>query len=573
TQTTLYDITYPNPLNVPFLYFDLTPQHLLNDGVAFLYYKIWKGSGGTDDPSPQRQLTVDHTPLMKLPEPNFPHATLWGYLNNSTKPPLTSGATVRVPAFTNIAVLGDIARIHWRGYSTLNGSGPEVPGTYGVWDRPLSATDITNGFDRVVSYLPHMRSLFDNDSAVVVCQLLRGGRLVAESSKALVKIDQVTPGESGPSGLNQGEKEMTIQEKVTFKARANPPQFGASVSVSGVYATAISADTITDDFIPKSQLDTGKVIIKLAAFAEPLDGDDCDIWAAVEGRPLQQIDYKVLGPVAGRPDPFLIELDKLLLPDLPQPAGPTAYTVKVLVYRDGAGNDDPSNEVRLVIDENPPFGLKFPTKRLTLPTPAPAFTNAPTDPQRTVNEAWMQLPANANAELVFGVAYPNRRLDDELELHLVSGGVDNVAFKGTVPVGGTVSVPSTELRNLQNGRVMAHFFWTDHVGNRSASSTPAPLLTLGLALDPVLRKAPLVPATDPNATTTIYLDNFLAAGNIQAIVERAFIDNLEPGDQVMIYVEDATDPTNFKELGPVPITNADVPFTLSYKGFFEDLFG
>ena len=66
----------------------------------------------------------------------------------------------------------------------------------------------------------------------------------------------------------------------------------------------------------------------------------------------------------------------------------------------------------------------------------------------------------------------------------------------------------------------------------SASSTPAALLTLGLALDPVLRKAPLVPATDPNATTTIYLDNFFASGNIQAIVERAFIDNLEPGDQV-----------------------------------------
>ena len=32
----------------------------------------------------------------------------------------------------------------------------------------------------------------------------------------------------------------------------------------------------------------------------------------------------------------------------------------------------------------------------------------------------MQLPANANAELVFGVGYANRRIDDELELHLAS---------------------------------------------------------------------------------------------------------------------------------------------------------
>jgi hypothetical protein len=575
-ENRLYTVFYPSPLNVPFLYFDLTSQHLATDGIAFVYYIIWKGSGGSDDPSPKRQLTIDHTPLLELLEPWFRHATLWGYLNNNTKPPLTSGATVVIPAFTTAALPGDVAKVHWRGYSSLNGSGPEVPGTYGFWDKPLSAADITNGFDHVVPYQPHIRQLFDNDSAIVICQLLRGGRLIAESKKGLVKIDQVTPGESGPSGLNQGEREMTVQEKVTFKARANPPKFGASAN--GIFATAISVDTIADDFIPKSQLDTGKVIIKLAAFAQPLDGDDCDVWAAVEGQPLVQIASAVpLGPVASRPDPFPIELDRenplFKFDDKPQPAGPTAYTVKVFVYRDGAGNDDPSNEVRLVIDENPPFGVKFPTKRLNPPTPVPTFTNAPADPQRTVNETWMQLPANANAELVFGVGYANRRIDDELELHLASGGVDIVAFKGTVPAGGTVSVANTELRKLRNGRVMAHFFWTDHVGNRSASSTPAALLTLGLALDPVLRKAPLVPATDPNATTTIYLDNFFASGNIQAIVERAFIDNLEPGDQVKIYVEDATDPTNFKEIGPVPITNADVPFTLDYTGFFADLFG
>ncbi|MGZ7457394.1 hypothetical protein ACXPVS_11475 [Pseudomonas sp. Ma2-10] len=570
-ENRLYTVFYKSPLNVTFLYFDLTSQHLAADGIAFVYYKVWKGSGGTDDPSPERQLTIDHSPLLVLLEPRFRHATLWGYLNNNTKPPLTSGATVVIPAFTNIAVPGDVAKIHWRGYSSLNGSAPEVPGTYGVWDKTLSAADITNGFDHVVPYQPHIRQLFDNDSATVICQLLRGGRLIAESTKALVKIDQVVPGESGPSGLNEGEREMTAQQKVIFKARANPPLFGERIN--GIYATAISVDTLTDDFIPKSQLDTGKVIIKLASFAQPLDGDECDIWAAVEGEQLKQIGFKVLGPVAGRPDPFLIELDKALLPDLPQPAGPTAYTVQVLVYRDGAGNDDPSNEIRLVIDEKPPFGLKFPTKRLTPPTPAPAFTNAPTDSQRTVNEAWMQLPANANAELVFGIAYANRRIDDELELHLVSGGVDIVVYTGAVPVDGSVSVPNTELRKLQNGRVMAHFFWTDHVGNRSVSSAPAPLLTLGLALDPILRKAPLVPATDPNATTTIYLDNFLATGNIQAIVERSFIENLEPGDGIQIYVEDATDPTNFKMLGPVPITNVDVPFTLDYQASFKDLFG
>ncbi len=373
---------------------------------------------------------------------------------------------------------------------------------------------------------------------------------------------------------------MTAKEKITFKARKNPPKLG--MSVNGIYATAITVDTVADDYVEKTQLDTGFITFKLAAFAQPLDGDEVDIFAAIKGQPLEMIMSAVLlGPVATRPDPFLIKVDKALLPDLPQPATATAYDVQVLVYKDGAGTDDPSNILTVVIDENPPYGLKFPTKRLTVPTPNATFTNAPADAQRTVNETWMSNAANADLQLVFGVAYANRRLDDTLELHLVSGvapnTVDTIVFNGVVPASGAISIPNTELRKHRNGRVMAHFFWTDHVGNKSLSSTSTALLTLGLALDPVLRKAPLVPATDPNATTTIYLDNFLKAdgteGPISAIVERAFIDNLEPGDQVQVYIEDALDPTNFKMLGPVPITSADVTFQLAYTALFKDLFG
>ncbi|UVL01216.1 hypothetical protein [Pseudomonas sp. B21-048] len=564
----LYTEFYPTPLTVPFLYFDLTAQHLATDGIAFLYYKIWKGSGGTDDPSPERQLTIDHTPLLTLEEPWFRHATLRGYLNNDTNPPLTSGATVVIPSFINIALPGDIAKVHWRGYSSLNGSGPEVPGTYGVWDKQLSAADIANGFDHVVPFLVHISPLFDYDSAVVVCQLFRGGWLIAESEKGLVKIDRVIPGESGPSGLNDGEIEMTALEQVTFKARPKAPRLGGDGA--GVFAISISVDTIADDFIPKSQVDTGKIVIALARFTEEEELDDLDIYAAVEGQTLTQIDYKVLGPIADRTDPILLELDVSKFPELSQPADPTAYEVRVIVYKGGAGNDDPSNVVRIVRDDNPPFGVKYPSKRLNPPTPLPTFVNAPVDAQRLVNEAWMQLPANANLDFTLPVTYPLRRADDELEVHLVSGGVDIVAFKGTIT--GSFSVPNAELRKLPNGRVMIHYFWKDHVGNLSASSVPAALLTLGLALDPVLHKAPLVPVTDPNGTTTIYLDEFFA-NKVSSIVERAFIDNAEPGDEITLLVEDASDPTNFKQLGPQPLAAADLTFSLPYPAFFADLFG
>lgn len=583
-EQTLYDVIYPTPLTVPFLYFALTPQHLAADGIAFLYYKIWKGSGGTDDLSPERQLTIDHTPPIKLQLPRFVHATLWGYLNKNTKPPLTSGATVRIQDFSNIAVPGDVAKITWRGYSSLNGSGTEVAGTYGTWDKPLSANEIANGFDHVVPYMEHILPLFDNDSATVVCQLLHGGRLIAESEKSLVKIDQVTPGQSSPSGFNEGEMQMTAQQQVTFKARENPPKLGASVN--GIFATAISVDTLADNYLPKAMTDTGFVTVKLAAFSQGLDDDEVDLYAAVAGKTLDIIMSGIpLGRVQDRDDPFLIQVPESLLADLlPNvgTTGPTEYELQAFVYKGGAGTDDPSNVVRVVRDINPPFGVK--TKegiRLGLPPSVIGFTNAPVDSQRLVNEAWMNDPLNAFLELVFGVAYPNRRPDDKLKLRLVSGvapnTVETVVHDDVVPGTGIVRVANTELRKHHNGRVMAYSEWTDHVPNVSARSTPTPLLTLKLALDPVLHKAPLVPATDPNATTTIYLDNFLKADGtenpISTVNERASIDNLEPGDQLQQYFEDVSDPTNFKMLGPVNITNTDVTFPVPYTGFFADLFG
>lgn len=578
-ETTLYDITYPNPLTVPFLYFALTPQHLATDGVEFLYYKIWKGSGGTDDPSPERQLTIDHTPLMKLPEPDFPHATLWGYLNNSTKPPLTSGATVRIPAFTNIAVPGDIARTHWRGYSTLNGSGPEVPGTYGVWDKPLSATDITNGIDHVVPYLPHIRSLFDNDSAVVVCQLLRGSRLIAESNKALVKIDQVTPGESGPSGLNEGERQMTAQEKLIFKARSKTPKlFDADIGVnsSGALATAISIDTLADGSIPVSILNSGKLIITLQRPApeEEDDLDDLDIWIKQGGGAPEQKAYITLGPIAARTSPILLEVDASHFPELPQPATPTNYEVQVILYKGGGGNDDPSNIVPIVIDRTAPFEVKYPSRRKNPPTPAPIFVNAPADAQRTVNEAY--ITANTQLDFTVFVGYPLRRLDDELTVRLTDVPAPPLlpvtieVFKGAVPATGVFTFPSAELRKLRNGRVNISYAWTDLPGNVSANSASAAVLTLGLALDPVLNAPPLVPKTDPNGTTTIYLEDI---DNVVGIVRRATIDNAEPGDQIIFYMEDALDPTNFVDFGTQPLAAVDLTFPLPYIDKLKDVFG
>jgi hypothetical protein len=569
----LYTEFYPTPLTVPFLYFDLTAQDLATDGIAFLYYKIWKGSGGTDDPSPERQLTIDHTPLLTLAEPSFPDATLWGYLNNDTNPPLTSGAKVAIPDFINIAVPGDVANIHWRGYSSLNGSGPEVPGTYGVWEKILSAADITDGFDHVVPFRSHISLLFDADSAVVICQLFRGRKLIAVSEKGLVKIDRVTPGESGPSGLTEGEREMTAQEKLTFKARPKTPKLfdaDAGIDSFGVLTTAISIDTLADGSIPVSELNSGKITITLQRPVpeEEDELDDVDVYIRQEGVSLGQIAYIPLGPIADRTNPILLKVDASHFPELAQPATPTNYEVQVILYKGGAGNDDPSNVVPIVIDRTASFEVKYPSRRKNLPTPAPTFVNAPADAQRTVDEAYI----NANAQLNFTVfvGYLTRRLDDELTVWLTSGAVTIQVFKNTVPATGAFEVPSSELRRLPNGRVTISYAWTDLPGNFSLNSAPTAVLTLGLALDPVLNAPPLVPKTDPNGTTTIYLEDI---DNVVGIVTRATIDNAEPGDQITFYMEDAEDPTNFVDFGTQPLAAVDLTFPLPYIDKLKDVFG
>ena len=573
----LYWKFYPTPLTDPFLYFDLTAQDLATDGIAFLYYKIWKGSGGTDDPSPERQLTIDHTPLLTLAEPWFRHANPWGYLNNKTKPDLKDGATVVIPDFINIAVPGDVAKIHWRGYRSLNGSGAEVLEAYGFWEKTLTTADITNGFDYVVPFRSHISLLFDDDSAVVVCQLFRGRKLIAESKKGLVKIDRVTPGESGPSGLTEGEREMTVQEKLTFKARPKTPKLfdaDAGIESFGVLTTAISIDTLADGSIPVSELNSGKITIKLQRPVpeEEDELDDVDVYIKQEGVSLGQIAYIPLGPIADRTNPILLKVDASHFPELTQPPPnseePTNYEVQVILYKGGAGNDDPSNVVPIVIDRTAPFEVKYPSRRKNLPTPAPTFVNAPVDAHRTVNEDYVS--ANPQLNFTVFVGYSRRRLDDELTVWLTSGAVTIQVFKNAVLATGAFTVPSSVLRRLPNGRVMISYSWTDLPGNFSLNSAPTGLLTLALALDPKFRAPPLVPKTDPNGTTPIYLEEI---EDLVGIVTRATIDNAEPGDQIKFYMADALDPTNFVDFGTQPLAAVDLTFQLPYMDKLKNIFG
>ncbi|WP_417695194.1 hypothetical protein [Pseudomonas sp.] len=559
-ETKIVDRPFPTTVVDPFIYEPLTPAQMSLDGEAFVFYRVWKRGGGNSDDSPLRKLTIDHSPLLVLEEPRFPHVTLWGYLNNQTVPPLTDGVTVMLPPAVGVALPGDRHEVYWTGYRTLNGSGDPVQGTQGTWSKILTVDDINNGYTLVVPFEVYVRPLIDNDSAIVFSRLYRGARLIAQSKKGLVKIDRVTPGESGPTGLNA----QSVNEGVTeMRAKLQPPKMRPNVTRSGVVTVDAGInDKLADDSIPISVLDAGKLVFTATNLADPQDGDELEIFYTVVGGTEQQVPgFFDMELVAGRPDPFEMEVDASLFPEAQTPAEPTRYEVRYVLYKAGGGNTDDSTIVEFAIDRTAPFEVKVPARQKRKPTPDVTLTNRPAGPDFIVNEAW--ITANPKMLCTVPVNYPLRRLDDVLSYYLYSGATVLKVFEATVDATGAFEVDSAELRNLPNLTRVSHAYeWKDLPGNLSARTDPKPLFDLRLAQDPELLE-PKVPKTDPNRTVPLYLDDFVAgSADVLAVVEQPLhgIDT----DEVELFVEDASNPLIFESFGKKPLGTADVEFTLDY---------
>jgi hypothetical protein len=202
--TDIFDRHYPGPITQLEFEIPLTPQRLGTDGVALLYYMVRDADGNPDPATAPVKLTIDHSqiPVPRLEAVKFPHATLWGYLNCQTRPALIQGVTVRVPPQT-VGVSGDICKLQWQGYSSLNG-GDQFIVDEAFLEIPhiLSNDNLLKGFNIVVPFRPCVEPLIDNDSALVVIRFYRGGRLIAQSEPELVKIDRKIPGEVLPCYAN-----------------------------------------------------------------------------------------------------------------------------------------------------------------------------------------------------------------------------------------------------------------------------------------------------------------------------------------------------------------------------------
>ncbi len=561
-ETTIFDQNYPSGIVDPFVYVALTSQQMATDGVAQVYYKFWKRGGGNPDESPPRMLTIDHRALLSFPEPLAVDATIWGYWNNNTNPPLPNGGTLRIRPLDNIAQPLDVAWIVWRGYRSLNGSGPEVAEVYGRWSKALSATDIKNGFNYVVPFQNHISSLIDNDSAIVVCQLFRGGKIIAESEKGLVKVDRVTPGKPGPFGLtSQGETIMGIK----FVPKKQRPMSTGVSSAAGPFAD-ISVETLADGFIAKAVMDSGKLIINFTRTPDELDGDSIDVKYREKGEP-NWTDYPMsidLDPVAERPVGTIpLPLDAGLFAEKATSPGPTVWELMIELYKGGGGNKEDSKPLEFNVDQLEPVSTKNPPRKIK-PTPVPVFVNGTPLPLRNIDRDW--ITTNPNMNFTINITYFGRRLDDNLTVWLSSATLNSPRFEvfnGQVPAGGTFDIASSELLKFTNGRVNLTYRWDDWLGNLGEESVSTPILTLALPQAPVISRAPLVPETDPNYSAPLYWENF--DGGIAAIVENASITNALAGDNVFVVVTRSDDLSNFVDTGKQPWANGNLSFDLTYS--------
>jgi hypothetical protein len=199
---TVETLFYSNRLPVPVAFpasIPLPARYLQLDGNIRLTYQVTAEDTGNPDTSVPQPFIVRRAIPVNLAEPQFPSATLWGYLNCSSSPPLWVAVIVRIPAQPGRFLAGDVCELGWVGFSSLNGSGSAIPGTALSLRKTLTQqeADSAQGFDfRLESdkYEKHIKPMVINASALAQYTLYRKGVALGRSAPGLVKIDRGVSG-------------------------------------------------------------------------------------------------------------------------------------------------------------------------------------------------------------------------------------------------------------------------------------------------------------------------------------------------------------------------------------------
>lgn len=164
------------------------------DGNFYATHKVRDRAGNeTQTFSRETAATVMLKPLPggDLPEPEFPDATLQGYIHCAHEP--WNGIRVRVEFVRNLFEFQDQVTLFWQGYRTLNGRDP-IDGTEGMFSRTISAQNVTEGYLDVLvePFIPHIEPIVEG-SALASYRLTKLSGQSGSSYEGLVKINRKLP--------------------------------------------------------------------------------------------------------------------------------------------------------------------------------------------------------------------------------------------------------------------------------------------------------------------------------------------------------------------------------------------
>lgn len=165
---------------VPWSIIDSAP----NNAALPVYYTT--SNAVNQQQSPNTYVKVMVVTIDDLPEPDFPDADIWGYINCDDNP--WDGIRNEITFINNRFDAGDVITLFWQGYRNFNDTDP-IPETYGEFEYEIKTTDITRGsaIITVLPYSPHIEPIIEGAGGAHYTLTKKDGQF-GTSPTGIVKI-------------------------------------------------------------------------------------------------------------------------------------------------------------------------------------------------------------------------------------------------------------------------------------------------------------------------------------------------------------------------------------------------
>lgn len=294
---------------------------------------------------------------------------------------------------------------------------------------------------------------------------------------------------------------------------------------------------IVDNLIPKTVLDSGKMIVRFQTSDIPVphDDDTYELFQRKADTTPVLVEEGDFDPVAGRPPTKEIEVPTAGLSDDDLTKGSTTYEYMFVVYKGADDNADYSTWFPAEIDRYAPEHDKRSNNRFR--PEAASFDNLAAG--QIIDDEW--LADNSALDLKVSTSYDWYRSDDNITVYAGAGlGNGTVIHAQALSSSGEVSIPTAEIPQL-DGQYYIWYVLQDIVGNLSEESLPSGF---------VVRRRPrpaLQDAVIPKGVLPDVID--LADLESPVFVEVPYTVNGQPSDLILPKVSNENGNTWFALTG------------------------